>query len=63
MELEELGMLFKHDPLFKFYITELPKGHFLKIVELRRKRQMNKPTGVGSDLGELLQNEGFGEQM
>ena len=44
MFLEDLGELFKGDPMFDYYFNKLPKGHFLKIVELRRKRRMANPT-------------------
>nr|DAR75725.1 MAG TPA: bacteriocin [Caudoviricetes sp.] len=36
--LEELGALFKGDPTFEYMFNKLPRGYFVKIVELRRKR-------------------------
>lgn len=35
--MEELGRLFKSDPTFDYIFYHLPKSHFMKIVELRRK--------------------------
>jgi hypothetical protein len=43
--LEDLGSLFKGDPLFNYYFKELPRGAFLKIIEYRRNRQNKNPGG------------------
>jgi hypothetical protein len=51
--LEDLGNLFKGDPLFNYFFRELPRGAFLKIIEYRRYRQA-KSSGIDM-LNELQQ--------
>lgn len=51
MFIEELGVLFKGDPTFNYVFNRLPRSYFMKIVELRRKRQS---TGE-AQIEELLQ--------
>ncbi len=36
-------MLFRNDPTFNYIFYELPRGQFLKIVELRKKRLETEP--------------------
>ena len=43
MFMEDLGRLFKGDPTFDYIFYHLPKSHFLKIVELRKKKLMEEP--------------------
>ena len=50
MKLEELGALFRGDPTFDYIFHNLPKSHFLKIVELRRNR-MNRSPGLDDLIG------------
>ena len=41
---EEIGAIFKSDPLFD-YIINLPYGLFVKVVERRKKRLEKDPIG------------------
>lgn len=41
--MEEMGRMFKGDPTFDFIFNRLPSGHFMKIVELRKKRLEESP--------------------
>ena len=43
MMLESLGILFKNDPTFEYIFRELPRGMFMKIYEIRRKRVETEP--------------------
>lgn len=43
MELENLGYMFKNDPLFNFEFYHLPKGCFLEIAKRREKRLTENP--------------------
>lgn len=43
MFIEELGRLFKGDPTFDYVFNKLPKGYFMKIVDLRRKHKEANP--------------------
>ena len=47
--MEELGTLFKGDPTFEYIFKELPKSHFLRIVELRRARKDSEPPPLLGD--------------
>lgn len=40
--LEEVGYLFKNDPIFGYLFTELPKGMLFSIIDKRRERMKDK---------------------
>jgi hypothetical protein len=44
MRLEELGILFKGDPVLPYLMKEVPNGIFLKVLELRKKRIQQDPS-------------------
>lgn len=40
--LEEIGYLFKNDPIFTYLFTELPKGMLFDIIDKRRERMKDR---------------------
>lgn len=43
IDLEELGYIFKNDPLFEYGFFRLPKGLFEELAKNRKKRLETKP--------------------